>query len=76
MQTILQAFTFNWYAVPVLAVGIVMFLVGLFIFLQNKSSRVNFSFFLIGVCGLFWFLGIAGTYAASTPQIATSSKLA
>jgi signal transduction histidine kinase/MFS family permease len=70
IKTVLGMFGFNWYAVPVLAVGILMFLVGTFIFLQNKSSRVNFSFFLIGVCGLFWFLGIAGTYAARTPEIA------
>ncbi len=65
-----RLFHFNWYALPVLAVGLLMFLTGLFIFLQNKSSRVNFSFFLIGICGLFWFLGIAGTYAAKTPEIA------
>jgi signal transduction histidine kinase/MFS family permease len=70
MQTILSSFNFNWYALPVLVVGILMFLIGLFIFLQNKRSRINFSFFLIGICGLFWFLGIAGTYAARTPEIA------
>ena len=70
MTSLIHAFQFNWYAVPVLAVGVLMFLIGLFIFLQNKRSRVNFSFFLIGVCGFFWFLGIAGTYAARTPEIA------
>jgi len=70
MQTILRAFHFNWYAMPVLAVGILMLLIGIFILLQNKRSRVNFSFFLIGVCGFFWFLGIAGTYSASTPEVA------
>ena len=63
-------FQFNWYALPVLGVGILMLLIGIFIFLQNRRSRVNFSFFLIGVCGFFWFLGIAGTYAARTPAIA------
>ena len=70
MATLTQAFHFNWYAVPVFVVGILMFLIALFILLQNKHSRVNFSFFLIGVCGLFWFLGVAGTYAARTPEIA------
>ena len=70
MKMILSWFNFNWYAVPVPVVGILMLLIGIFIFLQNKRSRVNFSFFLIGVCGFFWFLGIAGTYAASTPEIA------
>jgi len=63
-------FQLNWYAVPVLVVGLLMFITGLFIFLQNRRSRVNFSFFLIGCCGLFWFLGVAGTYAARTPEIA------
>ncbi len=70
MATLIRAFHFNWYAIPVLAVGILMLLIGIFILLQNKRSRVNFSFFLIGVCGFLWFLGIAGTYAASTPEIA------
>ncbi|MDD5226260.1 MAG: ATP-binding protein [Candidatus Omnitrophica bacterium] len=69
-QTILSLFHFNWYAVPVLVVGILMLLTGTFILLQNRRSRVNFSFFLIGVCGFFWFLGIAGTYAANTPEVA------
>ncbi|HRY85341.1 MAG TPA: ATP-binding protein, partial [Candidatus Omnitrophota bacterium] len=70
MTTLIRAFEFNGYAVPVLAVGILMLLIGIFIFLQNKRSRVNFSFFLIGFCGFLWFLGIAGTYAASTPETA------
>ncbi len=70
IKTVFAMFQVNWYALPVLAVGILMFLIGLFILLQNRHSRVNFSFFLIGTCGLFWFLGIAGTYAARTPQIA------
>ena len=70
IKTALGMFRFNWYAMPVLIVGLLMLLIGIFILLQNKRSRVNFSFFLIGVCGFLWFLGIAGTYAASTPEIA------
>jgi len=70
IKIVFEIFQFNWYAVPVFIVGILMFLIALFIFMQNKRSRVNFSFFLIGVCGLFWFLGVAGTYAARTPAIA------
>ena len=63
-------FLWNWYAFPVVIVGILMLLIGLFIFLQNRRSRINFSFFLIGICGFFWFLGIAGTYSAGTPELA------
>ncbi|MFA7255345.1 MAG: ATP-binding protein [Candidatus Omnitrophota bacterium] len=70
MATLIQAFRFNGYSVPVLIVGVLMLLIGIFILLQNRCSRVNFSFFLIGICGFFWFLGIAGTYAARTPEIA------
>ena len=70
IKAALGMFQFNWYAVPVLIVGVLMLLIGIFIFLQNKRSRVNFSFCLIGVCGFLWFLGIAGTYAANTPEIA------
>ena len=46
IKTVFAMFQVNWYALPVLAVGILMFLIGLFILLQNRHSRVNFSFFL------------------------------
>lgn len=70
MQNILQSLKFNGYALPVLGVGVLMLWIGIFIFLQNRRSRVNFSFCLIGICGFFWFLGIFATYSARTPEIA------
>ncbi len=66
----LQAFWLNGYAIPVGVVGILMFLTGLFIHLQNRRSPVNFSFFLICVCGILWLVGIAAVYAASDPVLA------
>ena len=72
MQSIVNALSLNWYAVPVLAVGVMMLLIGVFILFQNRRSRVNFSFFLIGLCGFLWFLGIFATYSAKTPEAALS----
>jgi signal transduction histidine kinase len=63
----------NWYALPVLIVGILMFLIGLVILFQNRRALVNFFFFLICFCGAFWFLGMAATYAAA--DSATALKM-
>lgn len=73
ISAIAQIFQFNWYAVPVLVVGILMFLISLFILSQNRRSSVNLSFFLIGLCGLLWFSGIFATYSAKTPGAALFS---
>ncbi|MBU9889513.1 MAG: GAF domain-containing protein [Candidatus Omnitrophica bacterium] len=70
MHHMAEALRFNGYALPVLGVGVLMLLTGVFIFLQNKRSRVNFSFCLIGLCGFLWFLGIFATYSARTPEFA------
>ena len=69
-QKFLELFQFNGYAVPVAFVGFSMLLVGALILLQNFRSLINFSFFSICLCGTFWFLGMAGTYAAANPAIA------
>ena len=65
-----EAFWLNWYALPVGGIGILMFLTGLFIYLQNRRSSVNFSFFLICLCGILWLFGMAMVYAASNPNLA------
>jgi signal transduction histidine kinase len=70
MQTILNSFRFNWYAVPVLASGILMFFTGLFIHLQNRRSSANTSFFLICICGLFWLGGTSAVYVSSSSDLA------
>jgi|GEM_PF-609612 len=70
MTNIMHVFELNFYAVPLVVVGLLMFLTGLYIFLHNKHSRANFSFFLICLCGLFWFFGNAATYSARTPEAA------
>jgi signal transduction histidine kinase len=70
MGTLAHAFQFNWYALPVAGIGILMFLTGFFIYLQNRRSPVNFSFFLICICGILWLVGIAAVYAASGPGLA------
>lgn len=61
---------FSWYSVPAGATGILMFLTGLFIYLQNRRSPVNISFFLICLCGIFWLVGIAWVYATVDPGLA------
>ncbi len=58
---------FNGYSIPAGVTGILMFLTGLFIYLQNRRSPVNISFFLICLCGIFWLVGIAAVYATVDP---------
>ena len=67
MQNIAHVTQFSWYAVPAGATGILMFLTGLFIYLQNRRSPVNISFFLICLCGIFWLAGIAWVYVTVDP---------
>lgn len=70
MPNAIHAFSLNSYAIPLVVVGFSMFLTGLFIFSHNKKSPVNLAFFLICICGNFWFLGSAATYAAQDPALA------
>ena len=65
-----KEFWLNGYALPVGVIGLLMFLTGFFIYLQNRRSPVNFSFFLICICGIFWLVGIAAVYAAKDPGVA------
>jgi len=48
---------FNLYAIPPLIVGFTMFLLGLFVFLQNRKSVNNFSFFLLMLIASIWLFG-------------------
>lgn len=70
MPNILEMFQFNGYSIPPGVIGILMFLTGLFIYLQNRRSASNVSFFMICICGIFWLVGIAWVYAAVDPTVA------
>ncbi len=67
---ITQLFQWNAHSIPVAVVSTVIFLVGLFIFIQNPKSVTNASFFLICLCVNAWLYGNALMYAAKTPEIA------
>lgn len=44
--------------------------IGIFIFIQNRKSLVNFSFFMICLCVTLWLFSISFVYAARTSETA------
>ncbi len=62
-----NSFHFNPYAVPVLAVGILVLAIGGFIWKQNLKSEVNFSFFLLCLSIFVWLSGFTRIYSIADP---------
>jgi len=67
VTNLFQQLQFNWHAIPVALVSTVIFAIGLFVFLQNRKSVVNISFFLICLCVNLWLYGICLVYASQDP---------
>ncbi len=70
LSAILYDFVLTSYVTPVLLVSTVILAVGLFIFVQNTRSPVNFSFFLICFSVAIWFYSIAFIYGLQNPEYA------
>lgn len=66
----LQAYFFNYYAIPNLIVSSVIFVVGLFVFIQNPKNTSNIFFFLFCLSLNFWLYGRAIMYCSKDPQTA------
>lgn len=60
----------NFYAIPLLVAGTLMFLVGLFIFWSNKKSNVNIAFVLFSTSCSVWLFGYALVYLIKNEDIA------
>ena len=64
-----QQFLFNSYSIPLVLVSTVIFCIGLFVFVQHRTSANNISFFFICLCVNFWLYGMSFVYAAQNPQV-------
>ncbi len=66
----LSSYFLNLYAVPVAVVSSLILATGLFVFLQQKRSPTNCSFFFLCLCIGFWLYGISAVYCSRDPEIA------
>src|SRR3989338_5516765 len=65
-----ESYFLNFYALPNVIVSSLIFAVGLFVFLQNKTSPANtFFFFFCGAMN-FWLYGISLVYCSRSPDVA------
>lgn len=70
MGEIFTALDLNWYSLPVIAVSTVIFLIGLFILIQQPRALTNFSFFLVCLCVNAWLYGISFMYMPIRGELA------
>lgn len=70
LDELARKFYFNWYALPVLLVAGLIPLTGFYIYLQNKKSVTNLSFFLLCIAILLWLMGQTGVYMARDEELA------
>lgn len=64
------SYFFNPYAVPTVLVSTLIFATGLFVFLQNRRSPANISFFLLCLAINLWHYGIAMVSSAREADVA------
>ena len=65
-----QAYFYNPFAIPTALVSSLIFAVGLFVFLQNRSSRTHCFFFLFCLSLNLWLYGISLVYCSRDPAVA------
>lgn len=66
----LASFYLNPYAAPLLPVGLISLLTGIYIFSQNRRSLTNISFGLVCLCVMFWFSGLTLVYSCREADLA------
>ncbi|MCM8775131.1 MAG: ATP-binding protein [Candidatus Omnitrophica bacterium] len=70
VSEIFHLFYLNGSALSVAGVSTVILCIGIFVFLQNRKSISNFSFFLICLCVNFWLYGISLMYSCKNAELA------
>ncbi len=63
-------FYFSPYAIPVMLVGILIFLIGSFVLRQNFRSPVNFSFFCVCLSNGIWLFTVSFVYLSRFTETA------
>ena len=65
-----DSYFLNFYALPTFLVSTLILATGLFVFLQNRRSPANVSFFLLCLCINLWLYGISMTYCSRNASVA------
>jgi len=60
---------FNLYSIPYMVVGILTFSEGIFIFIQNRKSLINFSYAVSCVAVMLWLIGLAAMYCSLNESV-------
>ncbi|MDP2943751.1 MAG: ATP-binding protein [Candidatus Omnitrophota bacterium] len=60
---------FNLYSIPYMVVGILTFSEGIFIFIQNRKSLINFSYAVSCVAVMLWLVGIGAMYCSLNESV-------
>jgi PAS domain S-box-containing protein len=63
-------YSFNPHAIPTLFMGVFMFILGIYVFKQNRKSIVNFAFLMLCMSLLFWLAGFTMTYLSRDKELA------
>ena len=63
---------FNPYSVPPMVTAVFSLWLGIYVFLQNKRSPANISFFLLILSAAVWLSGISVIYLIEKPELAIS----
>jgi signal transduction histidine kinase len=60
----------NIYAIPPLLTAVILTIIGLFVFLKNKTSKLNIVFSLFSLSMVMWLFGYINMYLSKNPSIA------
>ncbi len=63
-------YKFSWYAVPTFIVSLILLAIGIFVLIQNRTSKVNFTFFLLCVALFIWLTGYSWIYLLTDVALA------
>lgn len=62
----------NYYAIPPIITDVLLFLIGLTIFVKNMKSRVNATFFALCLSMVLWLTNYCLMYCSTDPHVALS----
>ena len=60
----------NIYAIPPLLTGLILTIIGLLVFLKNKTSKLNIIFSLFSLSMVIWLFGYTNMYLSKEPSTA------
>ena len=61
---LLRNYNFTFYCLPPFLVGLMVFVVGIAVFLRERGTRVSLAFFLVTMSTTIWLLSTVALYAA------------